>query len=146
MLSKKKMTLSKKINMAVKPPFDWFFYINYYPDLRGAGITTEEKANEHYRIHGSQEQRKTYLDIEQYFKSDDPYGESFLCNRINDTFYGLSHHFFKYLLSHLGLSPHANVLEIGCRSTCYALPLIKHLTKGHFHGTDLEKKIIDWCC
>jgi len=40
--------------------FDWRFYINYYPDLRKAGINTEEKARAHYKNHGVKENRRTH--------------------------------------------------------------------------------------
>jgi hypothetical protein len=40
--------------------FDWRFYINYYPDLRKAGINTEEKARTHYKVYGIKENRRTH--------------------------------------------------------------------------------------
>lgn len=45
--------------------FDWRFYINYYPDLRKAGINTEEKARTHYKNHGMKEKRRTHQIIQQ---------------------------------------------------------------------------------
>ena len=37
--------------------FDWIFYIGHYKDLRDAGIDTEEKAREHWILHGQFEGR-----------------------------------------------------------------------------------------
>ena len=45
--------------------FNWQFYIAYYPDLRKAGINTEEKARTHYTTHGMKENRRTHQIIQQ---------------------------------------------------------------------------------
>jgi len=45
--------------------FNWKFYIEYYPDLRKAGINTEEKARNHYINHGIKENRRTHQIIQQ---------------------------------------------------------------------------------
>ena len=40
--------------------FDWVFYLNYYEDLRLAGLKTEEDAKKHYINHGQFENRIFY--------------------------------------------------------------------------------------
>jgi hypothetical protein len=37
--------------------FDWQFYLDYYKDLRPAGIVTEQDANNHYTRYGRREKR-----------------------------------------------------------------------------------------
>ena len=40
---------------SVPPDFDWRIYLAYYPELRGAGVTTEGAAREHYARQGRAE-------------------------------------------------------------------------------------------
>ena len=42
---------------SVPPDFDWRIYLAYYPELRGAGVTTEGAAREHYARQGRAEVR-----------------------------------------------------------------------------------------
>ncbi|WP_396274988.1 glycosyltransferase family 2 protein [Hyphomonas sp.] len=44
--------------MKIPENFDWFFYINYYKDLKKSHIKTKAEALHHYFLFGSQEQRK----------------------------------------------------------------------------------------
>ena len=37
--------------------FDWKYYVNYYKDLRKAGINTKEKAYNHWIKYGKKEKR-----------------------------------------------------------------------------------------
>ena len=37
--------------------FDWKFYVNYYQDLRAAGINTEQLAKKHWNLYGRRENR-----------------------------------------------------------------------------------------
>ena len=54
--------------------FDWEYYINYYPDLRPAGVDTKEKAWIHYIIHGKKEGRLCAKKEERvYIKDINPY-------------------------------------------------------------------------
>ena len=45
--------------------FDWQFYIDFYPDLRKAGINTQEKAYNHYKQFGIKENRRTHQVIKE---------------------------------------------------------------------------------
>ncbi|MBM4309425.1 MAG: glycosyltransferase [Deltaproteobacteria bacterium] len=45
--------------VALPAGFDWKFYLDFYPDLRKAGLRTEQDAAEHYRWHGFFEKRFT---------------------------------------------------------------------------------------
>jgi hypothetical protein len=45
--------------------FDWKFYIEYYEDLRNAGLKTKEDAEVHYLNHGQYENRM-YFDYGNY--------------------------------------------------------------------------------
>ncbi len=45
--------------VAVPEGFDWKFYLDYYPDLRSAGLQTEQDAADHYLFHGFFERRLT---------------------------------------------------------------------------------------
>ena len=45
--------------------FDWKFYLEYYEDLRNAGLKTKEDAEVHYLNHGQYENR-TYFDYGNY--------------------------------------------------------------------------------
>lgn len=47
--------------------FDWKFYLDYYEDLRLAGIRTEENAKKHYLNHGQFENRK-YVGVKNNYK------------------------------------------------------------------------------
>ena len=38
--------------------FDWLYYLESNPDLRSAGITTQEQSYQHWRQHGFRERRK----------------------------------------------------------------------------------------
>ena len=40
---------------SMPPDFDWRIYLAYYPELRGAGVTTEAAAREHYARQGRAE-------------------------------------------------------------------------------------------
>jgi hypothetical protein len=40
-----------------KTEFDWQFYIDFYPDLKSAGINTEQKARKHWLNYGIKEGR-----------------------------------------------------------------------------------------
>ena len=42
---------------SMPPDFDWRTYLAYYPELRGAGVTTEGAAREHYARQGRAEVR-----------------------------------------------------------------------------------------
>lgn len=130
-----------------KSPIDWVFYTNYYSDLRGAGISTEEKALEHYRTHGSVEHRKTRLDLKAYLKSQDLYGDAWLSSLKHDSFYSITHYFYEYLIRQLSIPRSGQVLEVGCRTACYSLPMIKYLTTpvSSYHGTDTDQTYLAWC-
>jgi GT2 family glycosyltransferase len=47
----------KKAPAVLPDDFDWKFYLDYYPDLRRAGLRTAQDAAEHYIWHGFLEQR-----------------------------------------------------------------------------------------
>jgi hypothetical protein len=46
--------------------FDWEFYIRIYTDLVNDGITTEEKAKNHWNLSGKKEER-LYVDVPIFF-------------------------------------------------------------------------------
>jgi hypothetical protein len=46
------------INPKLPQNFDWKFYIDTYPDLQRAGISSKQKAELHYLLYGSQEGRR----------------------------------------------------------------------------------------
>jgi ubiquinone/menaquinone biosynthesis C-methylase UbiE len=123
---------------------DWVFYVNFYNDIKAAGITSKDKAVEHYRIHGSTENRQTHLDVEKYLLKDDTLGQSLLSNVNNDSFGGISTFFLDYLINVCNLPNHWNVLELGCSIGCMSLPIIKHLKSGHYTGLDPNPICIEW--
>jgi hypothetical protein len=53
--------------MFLPPDFNWRFYLDSYPDLRNAGLSTEEDAITHYQNHGSRENRRYRFDLPQSF-------------------------------------------------------------------------------
>lgn len=125
--------------------FDWKFYTNFYADIKAANINTEDKALEHFTIHGSVENRKSSLDVDKYLKNGENYGESLYCSINNDSLSGLNRSILQYLIKDCKLSSQAKVLEIGCGIACVSLPLIKHLKSGQYCGLDTDKQSIDWC-
>lgn len=126
--------------------FDWVFYVNFYTDIKVANINTKEKAIEHYKTHGSIENRKIQIDIEKYLKNNDIYGE-ILFSSINDnSMYGITHSFLIYLLKECQLTSNSTILEIGCGIACLSLPIIKYINNGKYYGIDTNKTCIDWCC
>ena len=44
----------------IYPNFNWGFYLDSYPDLKKAGILTEEQSALHYHIYGIKEKRKIF--------------------------------------------------------------------------------------
>ena len=48
--------------MNIDVHFDWKFYLDLYPDLKKAGINTQEKAYQHYINHGKNEGRACHPD------------------------------------------------------------------------------------
>jgi hypothetical protein len=57
--------------MSLPEDFDWKFYLEYYEDLRNAGLRTKEDAEGHYLNHGQYENR-LYFDYNNYkFETDD---------------------------------------------------------------------------
>ena len=62
--------------MNIDVHFDWKFYLDLYPDLKKAGINTQEKAYQHYINHGKNEGRacqpycleKNILEIQNQIK------------------------------------------------------------------------------
>jgi hypothetical protein len=45
--------------------FDWEFYLEYYEDLRNAGLKTKEDAETHYLNHGQYENRLFYNEVKE---------------------------------------------------------------------------------
>jgi len=125
--------------------FDWKFYINFYTDIKAANINTEDKALEHYITHGSLENRKIFLDVEKYLKSNDNSGDSLFSSIDNDTLTGINRELLHYLIKDCKIGIQCNVLEIGCNIACLSLPLIKYLKSGKYYGIDRDKQCIDWC-
>lgn len=125
--------------------FDWIFYTNFYTDIKMANINTEEKALEHYTIHGALENRRIHLDIEKYFKNSEKLGESLFSSINNVSLCGINQQFLTYLMKECKIEPNYKILEIGCGIACLSLPIIKHLKQGKYYGLDNDIKCIDWC-
>ena len=49
-----------------KTMFNWEFYVSFYPDLRDAGIVTEEPARSHWENHGKNEGRFCNIKITKF--------------------------------------------------------------------------------
>lgn len=125
--------------------FDWIFYSNFYTDIKAANINTEEKALEHYKTHGKDENRRINIDIDRYLKNNDIYGESLFSSINNDSLYGISRSFLTYIVKECKLPIDSKILEIGCGVACLALPIIKHAKQGKYYGLDTNKSCVEWC-
>lgn len=121
--------------------FDWIFYTKYYTDINGAGITTDEKAYEHYKIHGNYENRRTHIDVDKYLKSNDVKS---VLSETTSNFIGMNPFFLDYLLKDSKIIDNHKVLEIGCSIACLSLPIIKYLKNGQYIGVDCDRKCIEW--
>lgn len=53
-----------KLNIQSEKNFNWVYYLNKYPDLQKAGITTEQNAIKHYKTYGISERRIPNLHTE----------------------------------------------------------------------------------
>jgi glycosyltransferase involved in cell wall biosynthesis len=58
-------TKIKQMENKLPENFDWKFYLEYYEDLRNAGLKTKEDAEAHYLNHGQYENR-LYFDYNNY--------------------------------------------------------------------------------
>jgi ubiquinone/menaquinone biosynthesis C-methylase UbiE len=116
--------------------FDWVFYVNFYHDLLSAGLTTEDKARDHYSRNGISEERRTHIDVENA-SSDDIYA---VCP---DSFHNVTKPIMTYINQYV--HPEHHVLELECGIACHSLSLIKSLTTGHYTGFEPHRKCYDWC-
>jgi hypothetical protein len=57
------------VNSQLPPNFDWKFYLDYYPDLRDAGLKTPQQAAQHYVEFGKKENRIFYNPINDLFET-----------------------------------------------------------------------------
>jgi cyclopropane fatty-acyl-phospholipid synthase-like methyltransferase len=126
--------------------FDWIFYTNFYNDIKSAGIDNEEKALDHYKTHGTIENRKISFDVERYLHHNEIYGESlFNINRNNLSLFSIHYDLLTLLIRECNLEKHSKVLEIGCNIACYSLPIIKYLTEGKYYGLESHRDCLGWC-
>lgn len=122
--------------MSSSSDFDWVFYVNFYHDLLSAGLTSEDKAREHYSRNGASEERRTHIDLTKV-GPDDIYA---VCP---DSFHNVTKPIMTYINQYV--QPDHKVLELECRIACHSISLIKSLTSGHYIGFEPHRKCYDWC-
>jgi len=126
--------------------FDWIFYVHFFNDIKSAGIDNEEKAYDHYKLHGNLENRKISFDVDRFIRSNDVYGDSiFNFNRKNTSIFLVNKELMSYIIDNCKIEPDARVLEIGCSIACYSLPIIKHVKNGAYYGLESNRHCLGWC-
>lgn len=134
--------------------FDWKFYVNYYEDLKEAGINSEKKAIDHYLKFGRMEDRvinaelvTDLVDIVQ--KPQVSVTKQFLNNMTNQknrSFNEIGQQFCDFFATLIKLKANQNILDLGCGNGIITLPLTKYLNSaGSYSGCDMDRNNIELC-